>query len=88
MRFSKATSGMSVCYRGTAERVLTSRLQPGGIPSGERGRGVTIRIPNQNASQNVRRACCKFESCKLRSSVTHILRGTGDQAKEELLVAK
>lgn len=63
--------------------VLTSRLQPGGIPSGERGRGVTIRIPNQNASQNVRRACCKFESCNLRSSVTHILRGIGDQAKEE-----
>lgn len=71
----RATSGMSVCYGEELRNVvLTSQPRPGGIPSGERGRGVTVRIPNQNASQNARRAPCKFETCKLRPLVTHLAR--------------
>ncbi|TSO25177.1 Protein TALPID3 [Bagarius yarrelli] len=36
--------------------VLTSPGQPGGIPSGARGRGGTIKIPTPHARQNVKQA--------------------------------
>ncbi|GAA6109403.1 uncharacterized [Tachysurus ichikawai] len=45
--------------------VLTSPAQPGGIPSGARGRGGTIKIPTPHARQNVKRAwshCPKIAS--------------------------
>lgn len=48
MRLGSATSGLLVCCREELRSVVvTSQLQPGGIPSGERERRVTIRIQNQ-----------------------------------------